>query len=49
MPELEKSLKNLDNGFGWVQEMNQIYENCIKYGFTEIPKSKILERKNDQT
>ncbi len=45
MPELEKSLKNLDSGSGWVQEMNRIYENCVKYGFTEISKSQILEMK----
>ncbi len=45
MPELERSLKNLDNGFGWTQEMNRIYENCFEYGFTEISKSKILKRK----
>lgn len=43
--ELKKSLKNLDNGFGWEQEVNRIYDNCLEYGFTEICKSKILERK----
>lgn len=47
IPELETSLKNLETAFGWEKEMDRIYENCIKYGFTEIKKSKILERKND--
>ena len=45
IPELKKSLKNLDNNLDWVQEMIRIYDNCLEYGFTEISKSKILERK----
>jgi len=46
--ELEKSLKNLDNGFGWVQEIKRMYDNCLDYGFQEINKEKILARKNDE-
>ncbi len=45
MHELEKYLKNIDSGSGWVHEMNRFYENCVKYGFTEISKSQILEMK----
>jgi hypothetical protein len=47
IPELNKSLKNLDP-LDWVQEMIRIYDNCLEYGFTEMGKSKILERKNDK-
>lgn len=47
IPKLRKSLKNLDSGMGWEQEMDRIYENCLEYGFTEISKSKILERRDD--
>ena len=47
IPELGKSLKDLNAGMGWRQEMERIYENCLEYGFTEISKKKILERKDD--
>ncbi len=43
--ELKKSLKNLHGEFHWEEEIHRIYDNCLEYGFTEISKSKILEKK----
>lgn len=45
IPDLNKSLRKLDNGFGWKKEMERIYRNCLEYGFTEIGKAEILKRK----
>ena len=41
--DLQDSLMELDQGFGWEQEFDRIYNNCQKYGFMEISKNKIVE------
>ena len=43
--ELDNSLTNLEYSGKWENEMNTIYSNCLRYGFTEIKKKAILERK----
>lgn len=47
IPKLNTSIKNLNTTEKkWKEKIQQIYDNCDKYGFTEISKASILKWKN---